>query len=140
MLKFAIFSSLIKICPEVGSINRLTIFIVVVFPQPLGPINVTNSPLSTRIEITSKASVPPDHVLCTSLNSITYKQLFSYRIYNSRLISSLPLMACPKTNLLSSSLHEGSILFNKIGQIMTLRFFWMILHRSEERREGKGNR
>lgn len=41
-----IFSPSIKMFPEEGSMSRLIIFMVVVLPQPLGPIKQINSPFA----------------------------------------------------------------------------------------------
>ncbi len=47
-----------RIRPDVGSISRLTIIIVVVFPQPDGPTSVTSSPFPTSKLSPSTAVVP----------------------------------------------------------------------------------
>ncbi len=44
--------------PDVGSISRLTIIIVVVLPQPDGPTSVTSSPSATSKDSPSTAVVP----------------------------------------------------------------------------------
>src|SRR5699024_4114602 len=64
-----IFFPLIKIEPSVTSIKRLTIFIVVVLPQPLGPIKQTNSPLLIFKFRLLTATVPSAYFLVTFLNS-----------------------------------------------------------------------
>lgn len=47
-----------RIRPEVGSISRFTIIIVVVLPQPDGPTRVTSSPSATSKDSPSTAVVP----------------------------------------------------------------------------------
>ncbi len=47
-----------RIRPEVGSMSRFTIFIVVVLPQPDGPTSVTSSPSATSKDRSSTAVVP----------------------------------------------------------------------------------
>ena len=44
--------------PEVGSMSRFTIIIVVVLPQPDGPTSVTSSPSATSKDRSSTARVP----------------------------------------------------------------------------------
>ncbi|KPC70940.1 hypothetical protein ADL35_36670, partial [Streptomyces sp. NRRL WC-3753] len=54
-----------KIRPEVGSMSRLTIFIVVVLPHPEGPTSVTSSPAATSKVRSSTAVVPSAYTLLT---------------------------------------------------------------------------
>ena len=48
-----------KIVPDVGSISRLIIFIVVVLPQPDGPTSTQTSPGSTSMLTLSTAVMVP---------------------------------------------------------------------------------
>ncbi len=59
-----------KIRPSVGSMSRLTIFIVVVLPQPDGPTSVTSSPSATSKDRSSTAVVPSGYRLVTCSNRI----------------------------------------------------------------------
>ena len=47
-----------RIRPDVGSMRRFTIIMVVVLPQPDGPTSVTSSPSDTSNERPSTAVVP----------------------------------------------------------------------------------
>ncbi len=60
-----------KISPEVGSISRLTIFMVVVLPQPDGPSSTQISPSGTSIDTWSTAGAePPGKTLVTRSSRI----------------------------------------------------------------------
>ena len=48
-----------KILPDVGSTSRLTIFMVVVFPQPDGPSRTQISPSGTSMLTRSDATTSP---------------------------------------------------------------------------------
>jgi len=60
----------IRIRPDVGSISRFTIFIVVVLPLPLVPSSTRVSPSRTSMERSFTASTPPGYVLQTCSNVI----------------------------------------------------------------------
>src|SRR3990170_53755 len=65
-----VFLPSMKISPELGSISRLTILIVVVLPQPDGPSSTQISPFGTSSVTWSTAgTVLPEKVLetCSSL-------------------------------------------------------------------------
>ncbi|SIC25408.1 Protein of uncharacterised function (DUF1602) [Mycobacteroides abscessus subsp. abscessus] len=81
-------SPLIKIWPLDGSISRLIIFMVVVFPQPLGPIRATSSPSSIWKSISLRATKPSGYFFPTCLNVINNQRLFHYVV--------LLGLTCPK--------------------------------------------
>ena len=64
-----------NIRPLVGSMSRLTIFIVVVLPHPDGPTRVTSSPSATSKDRSSTAMVPSSYRLVTCSNRIMVSPL-----------------------------------------------------------------
>ena len=64
------FDPLIRISPDVGSISRLIIRIVVVLPQPDGPTRAAIRPRGTSKDSSWTATVPSGYVLATSCRLI----------------------------------------------------------------------
>src|ERR671918_848447 len=69
--------------PELGSMRRLIIFMVVVLPQPEGPMRTTVSPLFMSRERSPTAAGPPFwlNVLDTFLSEIATSDIRSPYVY-----------------------------------------------------------
>src|SRR5215212_3040304 len=63
-----------KILPDVGGINRLIIFIVVVLPQPDGPSRTHTAPAGTSMSTLSTAVIVPKTLLTRSSRIISVPQ------------------------------------------------------------------